>query len=303
MMNSFGQLIIGPPGSGKTTYCHAVSKFLESIGRKVAIVNVDPANDTLIYKAAVDISQLIKLEDAMNSLTLGPNGGLLFCIEFLEKNMNWLLQQLSNYKGHYFLFDCPGQVELYTHHSSMKNITANLLKYGFHLCSVHLVDAHYCSDPGKFISALLLSLSTMLQMELPHINVLSKIDLVLQYGDKMQFGIDFYTEVLDLGYLLESLDENPITRRYKKLNTALVSLVEDYSLVTFIPLNVQDQQCLLRLKNAIDKANGYIFGSREERNVQALLSSAVGAEYEQERSGFVRDTYSADTTEHDVDLL
>lgn len=46
----------------------------------------------------------------MNSLTLGPNGGLLFCIEFLEKNMNWLLQQLSNYKGHYFLFDCPGQV-------------------------------------------------------------------------------------------------------------------------------------------------------------------------------------------------
>jgi molybdopterin-guanine dinucleotide biosynthesis protein len=40
IMNIFGQLIIGPPGSGKTTYCHAVGKFLESIGRKVAIVNV-----------------------------------------------------------------------------------------------------------------------------------------------------------------------------------------------------------------------------------------------------------------------
>lgn len=64
----------------------------------------------LIYKAAVDISQLIKLEDAMSSLTLGPNGGLMFCMEFLEKNMDWLLQQLSNYKDHYFLFDCPGQV-------------------------------------------------------------------------------------------------------------------------------------------------------------------------------------------------
>jgi hypothetical protein len=79
--------------------------------------------------------------------------------------------------------------------------------------------------------------------------------------------------------------------------------VEDYSLVTFIPLNVKDQQCLLRLKNAIDKANGYIFGSREERSVQALLSCAVGAEYEHERTGFVRDAYSGDTPEHDADFL
>ena len=59
----------------------------------------------------------------------------------------------------------------------------------------------------------MMSLSTMLQMELPHVNVLSKIDLMIKYGDKLQFGIDFYTEVLDLEYLLESLDEDPITRK------------------------------------------------------------------------------------------
>jgi len=50
------------------------------------------------------------------------------------------------------------------------------------LTAVHLVDAHLCSDPGKYISALLLTLSTMLHMELPHINVLSKIDLIESYG-------------------------------------------------------------------------------------------------------------------------
>jgi len=36
----FGQLVIGPPGSGKTTYCNVMSKFLESIGRKVAVINI-----------------------------------------------------------------------------------------------------------------------------------------------------------------------------------------------------------------------------------------------------------------------
>lgn len=50
------------------------------------------------------------------------------------------------------------------------------------LTAVHLVDAHLCSDPGKYVSALLLTLSTMLHLELPHINVLSKIDLIENYG-------------------------------------------------------------------------------------------------------------------------
>jgi hypothetical protein len=35
-----------------------------------------------------------------------------------------------------------------------------------------------CSDPSKFISGSLLSLSAMIQLELPHLNVLTKCDLV-----------------------------------------------------------------------------------------------------------------------------
>ncbi len=39
-----------------------------------------------------------------------------------------------------------------------------------------------CINTPRYIVALLLSLNTMLHLELPHINVLSKIDLVRQYG-------------------------------------------------------------------------------------------------------------------------
>lgn len=72
------------------------------------------------------------------------------------------------------------------------DVIADNLSLGlYQLTAVHLVDAHLCSDPGKYISALLLSLSTMLHLELPHINVLSKIDLIGSYG-KLGFVFFFF---------------------------------------------------------------------------------------------------------------
>ena len=50
----------------------------------------------------------------------------------------------------------------------------------------------------------------MLQLELPHVNVLSKVDLVEKYG-KLDFNIDYYTEVQDLDYLLDRISDDPFT--------------------------------------------------------------------------------------------
>ncbi len=44
------------------------------------------------------------------------------------------------------------------------------------------VDAHLCTEAPKYLAALLLSLSSMLHLELPAVNVLSKVDLLRQYG-------------------------------------------------------------------------------------------------------------------------
>ena len=61
----FGQIVIGPPGSGKTTYCDGMSQFLKSLGRNVAIVNLDPANEMIPYKADVDVAELIQVRFKM----------------------------------------------------------------------------------------------------------------------------------------------------------------------------------------------------------------------------------------------
>ncbi|KAM7083188.1 GPN2 GTPase, partial [Ciconia maguari] len=275
---AFGQVVIGPPGSGKTTYCHGMQEFMGRIGRKVTVVNLDPANEAMPYQCAVDIAELITLPDVMENLKLGPNGGLIYCMEYLEANFDWLQEKLAAFRGHYYLFDCPGQVELYTHHDALKNVFVQLAKWNFRLAAVHLVDSHYCTDPGKFISVLCTSLSTMLHVELPHVNILSKMDLIEQYG-KLAFNLDYYTEVLDLSYLVDHLASDPFFRNYRRLNEKLVEVIEDYSLVSFVPLNVQDKESMRQVMQAVDKANGYSFGDQEHRSLEALMSAAVGADF------------------------
>jgi hypothetical protein len=104
---------------------------MSAIGRKCSVVNLDPANDQTSYPCAIDVRDLIKLEDIMDEDKLGPNGGVLFALEELEQNMEWLEQGLSDLGEDYVLFDCPGQVELYTHHSSLRNIFFRLQKLGY----------------------------------------------------------------------------------------------------------------------------------------------------------------------------
>lgn len=171
-------------------------------------MNLDPANDQLPYDCDIDISTLVTVSDVMDSLSLGPNGGLIYAMEFLETNKDWLSTEINKLSIEtYMLFDCPGQVELYTHHKSVRNVIDYLThKLDYRLAAVHLVDSHYCTESSKFIAVLLTSLSTMLQIEMPHINVLSKIDLMEQYG-RLDFNIDFYTEVLDLHQLLDTFDD------------------------------------------------------------------------------------------------
>ena len=74
---TFGQLIIGPPGSGKTTYCNGMQQYLQMAGRKVAVINLDPANYALPYECSVDIADLVSLDTVMETYNLGPNGGKL----------------------------------------------------------------------------------------------------------------------------------------------------------------------------------------------------------------------------------
>ena len=70
-------------------------KLLNDLGRPTALINIDPANENVPYEADVDVAELIQLEDVMRAYKLGPNGGLVYCMEYLEKNLDWLLNKIQ----------------------------------------------------------------------------------------------------------------------------------------------------------------------------------------------------------------
>ena len=133
----FGEIVCGSPGSGKSTYCYGKHQLFTALSRPISIVNLDPANDKIPYPCAVDLSSLITLKDVMEEHGLGPNGGMLYCMEYLDENFDWLEERLRELGPEaYVLFDLPGQVELSTNHESLKRIVGKLVKFGFRVrCS------------------------------------------------------------------------------------------------------------------------------------------------------------------------
>ena len=65
-------------------------------------------------------------------------------------------------------------MELYTADDDMKSIIDHLTSQDLRLTCVNLVDSHHCSDAGKFVSVLT-SLTPMLQIALPDVNLLIKV--------------------------------------------------------------------------------------------------------------------------------
>eukprot|EP00352_Strombidinopsis_acuminata_P003937 CAMPEP_0176382968 /NCGR_PEP_ID=MMETSP0126-20121128/33109_1 /TAXON_ID=141414 ORGANISM="Strombidinopsis acuminatum, Strain SPMC142" /NCGR_SAMPLE_ID=MMETSP0126 /ASSEMBLY_ACC=CAM_ASM_000229 /LENGTH=100 /DNA_ID=CAMNT_0017747717 /DNA_START=8 /DNA_END=310 /DNA_ORIENTATION=- len=97
MATGFGCLVIGPAGSGKSTFCHVLQETGEVMNRTFKVCNLDPAAEVFKYKCDIDIRDLISLDDAMEYEGYGPNGGLVYCMEHLVENIDWLIDELAEF--------------------------------------------------------------------------------------------------------------------------------------------------------------------------------------------------------------
>eukprot|EP00891_Asterochloris_glomerata_P001868 jgi/Astpho2/1868/e_gw1.00038.223.1_t len=248
-MGRFAQLVIGPAGSGKSTYCDNLRQHCEAIGRTVHVVNLDPAAEEFKYPVSFDVRDLVSLEDVMEEMQLGPNGGLLYAMEYMEDNLDdWLADELEAYgEDDYLIFDCPGQIELYSHVSVFRTLVDWMRGQGWSMCAVYCLDCQFITETPKFIAGSLQALSAMVQLELPHVNVLTKVDLL---SDKTVLDAFLYPDTRQMAAEL-SAQTGP---GFRKLNDAVAKLVDEYSMVNFQALDISDEESIAEVLYNIDTA-------------------------------------------------
>lgn len=277
-MSKFGTLVMGPAGAGKTTFCTALIQHLQTVRRSCFYVNLDPAAESFAYTPDLDIRELISLEDVMEEMSLGPNGGLIFCFEFLMQNLDWLSTSIDPLSEEYLIiFDLPGQIELYTHIPLIPELIRFLSNKGplnISLCATYLLEATFVVDRAKFFAGTLSAMSAMIMMELPHVNILSKMDLVkgqINNAELKRF-VDpdaNLIEDLDTGRSevagQEPLDVSDVSASdqiisgssFQKLNRAVARLIDDFSMVSFLPLEANDEESVGDILSYIDNAIQY----------------------------------------------
>lgn len=60
----------------------------------------------------------------------------------------------------------------------MKQVVDQLQKWNFRLCAVFMLDSQFLIETSKFFAGAMTALAAMVTLELPHVNVLSKMDLL-----------------------------------------------------------------------------------------------------------------------------
>ena len=236
---NYGQMILGPAGSGKSTYCKIMQDHAEVLKREIVVINLDPAAESFKYNCDIDIRELVTVLDVMLKQKLGPNGALIYCMEYLLDHMSWLEEQIETFaEDSYFLFDCPGQLELYSHYDIMTSIIKKLQSRGFSLCSVFCLDCTFLQEQSKFISGNLISLATMIQVSLPHLTVLTKCGLISKTNIYKESEEGMSPEDL-VGELTPFYG-----KKIDKLNELMTNFVKNFSLVSLKTLNPNDEESI-----------------------------------------------------------
>ena len=168
--------ISGTAGSGKSLLTSKIKEYYARNGAFTAVINLDPGVESLPYSCDVDVRDFVDIVSIMKQYELGPNGALIMANDLIASKIDVLQEQIGNVNPDYLIVDTPGQIELFAYRSSGPFLVQNLTQEE-KVC-LFLFDGALINTPLNFVSIALLATSIKLRLNLPTINVLTKVDLI-----------------------------------------------------------------------------------------------------------------------------
>jgi len=122
-----------------------------------------------------------------------------------------------------------GQIELYSHIPVLPRLARLLTQQlNINLVCAYLIESQFMEDPTKYFSGVMSAMSCMIALEVPAVNIMSKMDLV-RHGtvtNKRRREVDRF---LDPDPELLREDANASTNpKFHALNKAIVQLVRTH---------------------------------------------------------------------------
>jgi GTPase SAR1 family protein len=269
-MSRTALFIIGSAGTGKTTFCATLLEHYAICKKPAYYVNLDPAaRESAVtdngHGAVIDIREKYTLNDIMSRHDLGPNGALLLCLEKFGADYDYLNEKLRNYSmDEFLLIDCPGQIETILHEEAIPNIIRIFQENDYNVGAAFLLDATFIENQktnestdyndndenidkiqttksNKLVAGMLNSLGAMLQLNVPFINIVTKMDLI--------GGIEGW----DADWIESIFEENPYNiNDTTNFTNCVQRILSTYGLSQLLPLDVTDIESVTTIATQID---------------------------------------------------
>lgn len=254
-MGKFCQLVVGPAGSGKSTYCAVLQDYLQMMHRTAHIFNFDPASDFVPYAAATDIRELIAAQDVMEYCSLGPNGALVYALEYAlmdPSQQSWLDEALGDYPDDYLIIDFAGQVELFTHYDCAGILVRALQSRGYTVLLVYVAESQKFQNRSSYLSTILVALTAMSSCGAPFLPIMSKVDLLGSETQKRLLQAEYselYELIADMAGLYSAAS--------RPLDSAIEQLMLAEGSLCFVPYTALDPETVEAVATRADMIVGY----------------------------------------------
>lgn len=171
-------IMIGMAGSGKSTWMHRLTLRLQTTGKRVYTINLDPAVRNLAYPINIDIRDTVNYKEVMKNFGLGPNGGIMTSLNLFATKFDQVLALVDKRAANldYILIDTPGQIEVFNW-SASGQIICDALAVSYPTIVCYVVDAARCVKPVTFMSNMLYACSILYKTKLPFVVAFNKIDV------------------------------------------------------------------------------------------------------------------------------